>query len=131
MGSSLSEYLVPSLGWKAIFYGQGTLALIWVLLWVFLISDCPIEHPKISNNEKQLIINSIGQQHAFKRIPVPWRSIFRYLYLFYIFKGCYTSAFFYFLISLSLYFCHFVRATVFFLFHGDIIGFIYYFMLCN
>ena len=39
---------------------QGGIALIWTLLWAYLVYDTPFKHPRISCEEKAYIIESIG-----------------------------------------------------------------------
>ncbi len=50
--------IAGSLGWESVFYIHGGLALIWCVLWVILVSDCPDEHKWISEEEKEFIAGS-------------------------------------------------------------------------
>ena len=48
------------IGWESVFYLHGGLALIWCVLWIFLVTDSPETHTLISQGEKDLILNSIN-----------------------------------------------------------------------
>ncbi|GFO24915.1 vesicular glutamate transporter 1 [Plakobranchus ocellatus] len=64
-GSTFSPYL----------YLQGGLALLWSLLWHFMVHDSPSTHPTISIQEKQHIMNSLNENSQKSR-RVPWRGMF-------------------------------------------------------
>ncbi|CAG2234397.1 SLC17A5 [Mytilus edulis] len=46
-------------GWGSIFYITGGVTLLWVLLWFILIRDTPLEHPWITDAEKNYICKTI------------------------------------------------------------------------
>ena len=50
----LSGFLADNLGWEGVFYVQGGLALVWCLLWSFLVYDSPQNHPRIGVKELKL-----------------------------------------------------------------------------
>ena len=50
-----SGLIAGSLGWQAVFYIHGGLALLWCLLWILLVSDTPEAHKFISKEEKEYI----------------------------------------------------------------------------
>lgn len=77
LGGPLSEWLVLMIGWRGLFYSQGAVALVWCILWYFLVTENPSQHPRISLQEKNHITSSIGVQHAWRGLPVPWFHIFR------------------------------------------------------
>ncbi|RZC22697.1 inorganic phosphate cotransporter, partial [Asbolus verrucosus] len=62
-------------GWPVSFYVFGSLGLLWVVLWIFLGSDSPADHKSISEEERNYIEVSLGQQDK-KVIPTPWKAIF-------------------------------------------------------
>lgn len=53
-------------GWPAIFYVGGVVALIWVLIWSLKGANSPTEHPTISHDEKQFIVNSLNDTTSKK-----------------------------------------------------------------
>ncbi|CAG5124437.1 unnamed protein product [Candidula unifasciata] len=69
ISGSLAE---SSAEWQSIFYVFGSLAVIWFLLWVILVTESPAGHPGISNAELDYIQNSIGYtDEQTKRIHPP------------------------------------------------------------
>lgn len=75
----MSEWMVTVIGWRALFYLQGAVALVWCVLWQFLVAENPAKHPRITTQEKTHITSSIGAQHAWRGLPVPWPHIFRWV----------------------------------------------------
>lgn len=53
-------YLIASLGWGSVFYLTGLIGIGWSILWLILIFDTPAEHPRITEEEKHFIENSIA-----------------------------------------------------------------------
>lgn len=64
-------------GWPALFYILGSLGLVWFVLWMFLVSDYPSTHPRISAEERAYIEDSLrGQVREDKsKLNVPWIAI--------------------------------------------------------
>jgi ACS family sodium-dependent inorganic phosphate cotransporter len=54
------------LGWEAVFYLHGGLAVIWCFLWAFLVSDEAKSHPFISEEEKDYINKNHAKQEKRK-----------------------------------------------------------------
>ena len=61
-------------GWPSIFYVTGSLALLWTLVWFWLIYDSPSTHPTISQEERDYIIASL-EEKSQKTPPTPWRGM--------------------------------------------------------
>lgn len=62
-----SGILADAFGWEAVFYVQGGLAMIWCVLWVFLVYDSPQDHPRIHPKELELFESCMedgGHGHA-------------------------------------------------------------------
>ena len=50
-----SGVIAGSLGWEAVFYIHGGLAIIWCFLWVIFVTDDTKNHPFMSEEEKTFI----------------------------------------------------------------------------
>jgi len=61
-------------GWASIFYVFGGFGLVWFLLWMFIVSDTPAQHPRISAEEQNYIETSLGSTngHDKKTGRTPW-----------------------------------------------------------
>ncbi|TSK31361.1 Sialin [Bagarius yarrelli] len=68
----LTGFICHSLGWPAVFYCCGGAGCLWAVLWFIMVSDEPRTHPRISDREREYIINSIGSE----RTLMGWRSVF-------------------------------------------------------
>ncbi|KAJ8731672.1 hypothetical protein PYW07_004836 [Mythimna separata] len=71
----ISGFIADSWGWPAIFYVNGVLGAIWVVIYVFLGSDSPQRSKMIGNEERLYIQTSLGQVGEQKRIPTPWKKL--------------------------------------------------------
>jgi len=54
----VSGILLNNYPWEVVFYATSVVSLIWCLLWFLLDSDLPEEHPRVSAEEKELILAS-------------------------------------------------------------------------
>lgn len=52
--------VIENLGWTWSFFINGGIVLIWCIFWIFLVSDSPEVHPRISEEEKLFISKSLG-----------------------------------------------------------------------
>ena len=43
----LSGFLANDIGWESVFYVEGGMGMVVVILWIFLVFDMPMEHPRI------------------------------------------------------------------------------------
>ncbi|XP_077967299.1 sialin-like isoform X2 [Styela clava] len=76
----LSGLLAATFGWQSVFYVTGSIGCVWSLLWLILIYDSPSEHPRILEEERNFIQDSLGHNRDGKSQkersrPVPWKSI--------------------------------------------------------
>ncbi|CAH0546865.1 unnamed protein product [Brassicogethes aeneus] len=71
----MSGFIIDKWGWEAAFYICGVLGTLWFICWWSLIYDSPAEHPRISQWEKDHIINSIGDSYLKNKPPIPWIAI--------------------------------------------------------
>uniref|UniRef100_A0A3B4BM01 Sialin n=1 Tax=Periophthalmus magnuspinnatus TaxID=409849 RepID=A0A3B4BM01_9GOBI len=58
----LTGFICQTLGWPAVFYLCGGAGCVWAVFWFALVSDDPRTHKRISEEEREYIINSIGPQ---------------------------------------------------------------------
>ncbi|XP_011302333.1 putative inorganic phosphate cotransporter [Fopius arisanus] len=71
----LTGLIAAELGWKAVFYIEGGLCLIWCTVWWIAIQDSPGEQKRfISTYEKAYILDALGtsgsEHHSSKKIPL-------------------------------------------------------------
>ncbi|KAG9279862.1 sialin isoform X1 [Astyanax mexicanus] len=67
----LTGFICHSLGWPAVFYWCGGAGCLWAILWFILVSDDPRKHPRISDQEKEYIVNTIGSEGGSHGWSVP------------------------------------------------------------
>ncbi|XP_062301933.1 sialin [Osmerus eperlanus] len=67
----LTGFICHSLGWPAVFYICGGAGCLWAVAWFILVSDKPHTHPRISKQEHDYIINTIGPQGGAHGWSVP------------------------------------------------------------
>lgn len=60
------------MGWEAVFYLHGGLAIIWCVLWAIFVTDSPETHKFISKEEKDFISqnSSAGGQKVLVKIVI-------------------------------------------------------------
>ncbi|MEQ2260611.1 hypothetical protein XENORESO_021152, partial [Xenotaenia resolanae] len=58
----LTGYICEKLGWPAVFYLCGGAGCLWFVFWCALVSNDPRTHRRISEEERDYIVNSIGAQ---------------------------------------------------------------------
>ncbi|CAH1999139.1 unnamed protein product [Acanthoscelides obtectus] len=68
-------FVIDRWGWEVVFYSSGFTGTVWFAAWWLLIYDNPHEHPRITHNEREYIVNSLGQSVAKDKAPVPWGAI--------------------------------------------------------
>lgn len=77
---SLTGPLIENFGWDYAFYVPGIIAIVWCVFWWFLVYDSPVQHPRISETEKQYILEALGDkvQHSSKdsKFVPPFKKIF-------------------------------------------------------
>lgn len=54
----LVAWMISQVGWRASFYILGVAGILFALLWYFLFKDKPENHPALSEEEKQLILEN-------------------------------------------------------------------------
>ncbi|CAG9812687.1 unnamed protein product [Phaedon cochleariae] len=76
----ISGIIAGSLGWEAVFYIEGGVSLIWLVLWASFITDTPQTQKFISEEERTYILTSLNQgndteKHEEKH-KIPWKAVF-------------------------------------------------------
>ncbi|XP_066993783.1 sialin isoform X2 [Anabrus simplex] len=72
---SVGGLIIDWLGWEAIFHITGVLGVLWYIAWYCLVYDTPDQHPRISEEERTYIANSLGQSVSKRKPRTPWRQI--------------------------------------------------------
>ncbi|XP_017977628.1 PREDICTED: ascorbate transporter, chloroplastic isoform X4 [Theobroma cacao] len=72
-GLAFSPILIHKFGWPSVFYSFGSLGSIWFALWLRKAYSSPNEDPKLSKEEKKLIMGGSISKEPVKIIP--WRLI--------------------------------------------------------
>ena len=74
---ALSGWLCQSsLGWPSVFYGFGSLGLIWSYAWYNIIYESPEQNPHITSSELTIISQGTEENRKNRSAEVPWKSIF-------------------------------------------------------
>ncbi|RZC33386.1 sialin, partial [Asbolus verrucosus] len=68
-------FIIHKWGWELVFYTSGVAGTLWFIAWWFLVYDSPAKHPRISQEEKEYILESLGQSYTKQKAPVPWKNI--------------------------------------------------------
>lgn len=71
----LTGLICEALGWPAVFYLCGAGGCLWAVLWFAFVSDDPRTHKRISEEEREYIINSVGPQGTGHGWSVPLLSM--------------------------------------------------------
>ncbi|XP_037542953.1 sialin [Nematolebias whitei] len=71
----LSGEICFYLDWPYVFYLFGAVGLVWFILWAFLVFDSPNTHPRISEQERLYITNSLKHELSTSAGNIPWRAI--------------------------------------------------------
>ncbi|XP_076386630.1 na[+]-dependent inorganic phosphate cotransporter isoform X1 [Megachile rotundata] len=62
-------------GWPAAFYVTSFFGLIWYGFWLCLVYDSPQQHPRITDEERKYILDTIGDSVDEGKPEIPWRNI--------------------------------------------------------
>uniref|UniRef100_A0A336M5Y2 CSON010637 protein n=1 Tax=Culicoides sonorensis TaxID=179676 RepID=A0A336M5Y2_CULSO len=73
---SLSGIISDYLGWRNVFYISGLVGLTWSLFWLIFYDETPQKDKRITEVERQYIVNSLGNQSK-RGIKIPWLAIFK------------------------------------------------------
>ncbi|XP_068957421.1 sodium-dependent phosphate transport protein 3-like [Petaurus breviceps papuanus] len=70
-------FLCESPGWPSIFYIFGSIGCIYCIIWFSLVYDDPMNHPLISDSEKEYIISSMDQQVNSPTWSLPFKAMIK------------------------------------------------------
>ncbi|WIA14652.1 hypothetical protein OEZ85_003155 [Tetradesmus obliquus] len=73
-GLALSPGLIGALGWPSVFYGFGSLGVLWYGLWSSKAASTPSEDPLCSNAEKAYILANTSVSGKSTR-SIPWGKL--------------------------------------------------------
>lgn len=132
-----SGFLAEALGWEYVFYVQGGLGALWLVLWILCVYDSPQEHPFIHPDELELYSSSTSSSGAGKKVdndgqislqlfnnllrlkkkknlPVPWKAIFTSVpfWAILIAHTCSNFGWYMLLVELPTYMKHILRFNI-------------------
>uniref|UniRef100_T1KC99 Major facilitator superfamily (MFS) profile domain-containing protein n=2 Tax=Tetranychus urticae TaxID=32264 RepID=T1KC99_TETUR len=62
-------------GWQSVFYIIGTFQLVISMIWLLTVYDDPETHPRISDEERELILENRLTNSGDSNISLPWRHV--------------------------------------------------------
>ncbi|KAJ8721794.1 hypothetical protein PYW08_004196 [Mythimna loreyi] len=71
----ISGFIADAWGWEAIFYVNGAIGAVWVVVYCIVGSDSPQKSKLISAEERLYIQTSLGQLGEPKKFKTPWMAI--------------------------------------------------------
>ncbi|KAL4708203.1 hypothetical protein ACJJTC_005345 [Scirpophaga incertulas] len=71
----VSGYIIHNLGWPAVFYVNGIVGVVWVVLFAIFGANSPQESKWISKDEKLYIQTSLNEIGGGKKLKTPWKKI--------------------------------------------------------
>ncbi|CAN8308944.1 unnamed protein product [Cochlearia groenlandica] len=72
-GLAFSPMLIHKFGWPSVFYSFGSLGSIWFMLWLKYAYSSPKDDPKLSEEEKKVILG--GSKPREPVTVIPWKLI--------------------------------------------------------
>lgn len=71
----LSGILASSLGFESVFYIFGAIGCVWFVAWTIIVRRSPEDDSFISEEEKNYIVSSLGNQKHEDIPRPPWKEI--------------------------------------------------------
>ncbi|XP_059587184.1 sialin isoform X3 [Alligator mississippiensis] len=72
----LSGLICYYMNWVYVFYIFGALGILWFFFWIWLVSDTPQTHRRISHTEREYILSSLKDQLSTQK-SVPWEPMLK------------------------------------------------------
>jgi ACS family sodium-dependent inorganic phosphate cotransporter-like MFS transporter 5 len=63
-------FIIHRWGWEWVFYVSGVAGSAWFMAWWFLVFDSPAKHPRISPEEREYILDSLGQSYTKEKVKI-------------------------------------------------------------
>lgn len=60
----LAAFLMQHYGWQSAYYAGSAIAILLTVLWYWIVYNSPADHPRIRQEERDLIKNSLGSEAA-------------------------------------------------------------------
>ncbi|XP_072463228.1 probable small intestine urate exporter isoform X3 [Notamacropus eugenii] len=70
-------FLCDSPGWPSIFYIFGGIGCVYCIIWFSLVYDDPMNHPLISDSEKEYIASSMTEQDNAPTWSLPFKAMIK------------------------------------------------------
>ncbi|XP_066908539.1 sialin isoform X2 [Halyomorpha halys] len=75
LSMAISGLIISYLGWTGVFYIFGGIGIIWLIIWMILYHNTPLEHPYIKEDERYYITTTSGKM-CYEDLPsTPWIPI--------------------------------------------------------
>lgn len=74
VGYPIFGWVSEVFGWEYIFYGSGVVTCLWFIFWQALMYDTPRQHPRITSEERDFILDSLVDQSQ-EVLPIPWKKM--------------------------------------------------------
>lgn len=94
-------WIMAAYGWRQSFYVCGILSLVWIIVWAFVFTEHPADHPRITAEELAKLPPA-----KKKSPPVPWGPLFKKMMPVTIVYFCYGWTLWLFLSWIPQYFLH-------------------------
>ncbi|RJX78906.1 MFS transporter [Pseudomonas sp. LS-2] len=93
--------IMAAYSWRAAFFVCGAISLVWVVMWAFVFTEHPKDHPSITQAELALL-----PPPKPKPPKVPWKPLFKRMFPVTIVYFCYGWTLWLFLSWIPQYFLH-------------------------
>jgi len=93
--------IMAAYSWRAAFFVCGAISLVWVVMWAFVFTEHPKDHPDITQAELALL-----PPRKPKPPKVPWKPLFKRMFPVTIVYFCYGWTLWLFLSWIPQYFLH-------------------------
>lgn len=77
LSMAVSGLIIAYVGWTGVFYIFGGIGIIWLIIWMILYHNTPLEHPFIKEEERTHITTTSGKTHHKDLPETPWIPILR------------------------------------------------------
>ncbi|MDQ2822565.1 MAG: MFS transporter [Pseudomonadota bacterium] len=93
--------IMANYGWREAFYLCGIFSIVWVLVWAFVFTEEPSQHPRITPEELQAL-----PAQKKEKVRVPWIPLFKRMWPVTLVYFCYGWTLWLFLSWIPQYFLH-------------------------